>query len=383
MEKIHIIQVARDATDSGSGRVVFETSRYFINEGYNVTLITDAKCNSEVNGMDIIYTPFGEVLKKWPANNKLTRTARHLTQIILFFILSGIKLNRIKGGKIVINHNIEGNCGDIYVMHNVFNYENKQKRGINKFFRWLNPVFFFRGIRELCFLGLSRGKTIISVSNQTLLEVTPYCSKKNKIVNINNGVNPSYYTYRERSLSAEKFNIIFVGHEFERKGLQYIIESLNYLPEFVQLYVVGGAGSSQRHYKTLAESYGILERIHFTGTLVGKELIEMYHRSDVFILPSSYETWALVGLESMSTGLPALMTKVGGIPEYLSDGYNGFFVERNGKDISEKVNLLLKNNDLYKKVSINARKTANEHSWEKGAKEYLRVINEVKKNRKC
>ncbi|KEY57828.1 glycosyltransferase family 4 protein [Serratia sp. DD3] len=382
MKKPYIVQVARDATDSGGGRVVFETSQCFIDQGYNVILITDAQCDNKVESLDIVYTPLGNKLKKWQAKNKLTKTIRHFFQILLFFLFSKACVRQLDENRVVINHNLEGNCGDIYVMHNVFNYENKIRTGIIKYFKWCNPVFLFRGIRELCFLKFARGKVIVAVSKKTLIDVIPYCSKENSLLNINNGVNPQYYSYKERNISPGKFNLIFVGHQFKAKGLQFIIESLSYLPDFIQLHIVGGAGSSSKKYIDLVESHGVSGRVHFAGTVLGKELIEMYHKADLFVLPSSYETWALVGLESMSTGLPVLMTNVGGIPEYLEDGYNGFFIKQDGKDISEKIIKLIRDENLYKEMSINARNTAIAHSWEKGAMQYLEIINEVYDNKK-
>ncbi|HDV3082699.1 TPA: glycosyltransferase family 4 protein, partial [Escherichia coli] len=182
------------------------------------------------------------------------------------------------------------------------------------------------------------------------------------------------FPFREHTIDDHCFNIIFVGHEFERKGLKFIIESLTLLPEQVKLNVVGGAGSNQKKYEDLAKQLHVSHRVKFWGTLLGEQLVQLYHRSHVFALPSSYEAWPLVGLESMSCGLPVLMTRVGGIPEYLSDGYNGYFINISSEDIAEKIMLLINNVDKYSSLSLNARNTAMQHSWNVGAEKYLDII---------
>ncbi|ENI1083468.1 glycosyltransferase family 4 protein, partial [Klebsiella pneumoniae] len=115
-------------------------------------------------------------------------------------------------------------------------------------------------------------------------------------------------------------------------------------------------------------------RVIFKGTILGQDLVTLYHKCDLFVLPSKYEAWPLVGLESMSCGLPVLMTNVGGIPEYLKDGLNGFFITQNGKDIAEKVNVISSKKELYEQMSANARQTALKHSWNACAQKYLNVI---------
>lgn len=66
--------------------------------------------------------------------------------------------------------------------------------------------------------------------------------------------------------------------------------------------------------------------------------------------------------------------KCGGIPEYLKDGLNGFFITQNGKDIAEKVNVISSKKELYEQMSANARQTALKHSWNACAQKYLNVI---------
>lgn len=65
-------------------------------------------------------------------------------------------------------------------------------------------------------------------------------------------------------------------------------------------------------YEELIDEHNLQGRVIFKGTILGQDLVTLYHRCDLFVLPSKYETWALVGLESMSCGLPVLMTNVGG-----------------------------------------------------------------------
>lgn len=77
---------------------------------------------------------------------------------------------------------------------------------------------------------------------------------------------------------------------------------------------------------------------------------------DVLVLASRNEGLGLVQVEAMGYGIPVLGRDVGGITEILKDGYNGFVIE-DEYDLSQKISLLATNNELYKKLSANARRT--------------------------
>lgn len=227
----------------------------------------------------------------------------------------------------------------------------------------------------------SNRRVMSAVSAATRNEVVRFTHHRSDVRYINNGVNVDVFCPRhdERASGStageSPFILLFVGHEFERKGLSFLIKSLAFLPARARLLVLGGRGSSWAAYERLAIENGVVERIEFLGTITNTT--PFYQKSDVFVLPASYEAWPLVGLEAMACGTPALMTPVGGITEYLVNGENGFFIKRDPKDIAEKVKTLMDDPELLQSMRSNARKTALKYSWDKVAEQYLDLIKEV------
>ena len=71
-------------------------------------------------------------------------------------------------------------------------------------------------------------------------------------------------------------------------------------------------------------------------------------------------------LEAMAAGLPIVATRVGGLPEIVTEGENGFLVEpRNSQQLAEKILFLLKNEDMRRHLSGNNIKKAEQYSWSK------------------
>ena len=89
----------------------------------------------------------------------------------------------------------------------------------------------------------------------------------------------------------------------------------------------------------------------------------------------------LVVLEAMATKTPVVVTRKGGIPLAVKDGVNGIFIRpRNAKEIAEKVNLLLSDDELRRKIGEKARKTILERfTWEKIAHKYERIYQEFRR----
>jgi len=89
--------------------------------------------------------------------------------------------------------------------------------------------------------------------------------------------------------------------------------------------VLIGEGPEVQACRRLARELGISDRVVFLGEQQYVEAILPY--ADVFLLPSDHESFGLAALEAMSCGVPVIATKVGGMPEVIEDGHNGFLVD--------------------------------------------------------
>ncbi|MBA3272426.1 MAG: glycosyltransferase [Chthoniobacterales bacterium] len=96
--------------------------------------------------------------------------------------------------------------------------------------------------------------------------------------------------------------------------------------------IIAGKGPLQAHLEELAEELGIASKVHFQGFLSQPELMELYASSHIFVHPSetppdqNQEGIPNSVLEAMSTGLPVVATRHGGIPEAVEEGRSGFLV---------------------------------------------------------
>ena len=86
--------------------------------------------------------------------------------------------------------------------------------------------------------------------------------------------------------------------------------------------------------------------------------------SDIFVLSSLTEGFPLCLAEAMAAGLPIIATNVGGIPDIIKDDENGFLVEpKNPKEIAKKVILVIKDDNLRKKISEKNRIESKKYDW--------------------
>jgi glycosyltransferase involved in cell wall biosynthesis len=103
--------------------------------------------------------------------------------------------------------------------------------------------------------------------------------------------------------------------------------------------------------------------------------------SDLFVLSSRIEGFAIVCIEAMAFGVPVISTKVAGPDEYIKDYYNGFLTEHNTKDMIEKISLFFKLDakklSTYKKNCLN---TAKQFDVRDNVKKYEKLFLECLKN---
>lgn len=389
---MRIAQFGRDVNDTGGGRVILETSSWIKKQGHEVLIVSDVDLQ-HLSGNEFItlVAPLGSTLKKWNPNAKTLKIIKQFARMALFTIYGTlISRSLSKKGWVTLNHNIEYLGGDIIILHNVFSQEFKNDpRSLRKFTRLANPVFLIRLFREKLAFILYRERKWIAVSATTEFEALKFLRPRTPVSHINNGVNTEFFhplgdtqrsKIRQKNNEDDKFIMLFVGHEFEKKGLSYAIESLTLLPEFVTLKVIGGRLSNQKIYEKIVEKNGLSGRIEFLG--FKEQTREHYQTADAFVLPSMYEAWPLVGLEAMACGTPALMTEVGGIPEFLRDGINGYMIKMTASDIADKVRTMISMGSEIQNLRKQARNTAMLHSWQHAAEQYLQAAKSVQAARK-
>jgi glycosyltransferase involved in cell wall biosynthesis len=135
----------------------------------------------------------------------------------------------------------------------------------------------------------------------------------------------------------DRLAVLFVGDDFERKGLDQAIGALARTSQHVELWVAGG-GEQERHV-ALASSLGVTDRMRFLGRVPNDRLAQIYSAADVFVLPSRQDAWGHPVIEAMASGRPVIVSPFTGSEEAVESGATGFVLEAG--DGTEQIAALL------------------------------------------
>lgn len=177
--------------------------------------------------------------------------------------------------------------------------------------------------------------------------------------------------YRERhGLPREDPLLLFVANEYHRKGLRYAIEALSELRrDACHLVVIGRDADTP--YRRLAARLGVADRVHFMGFVPEADLPTHYASCDMFVLPTQHESFALVVVEALASGIPVAVTKVTGPEDLVEPGRSGAFIrERSGPGVVDAVREILDRQDAMRKE---ARPRGEEFTWARAAAAMLEV----------
>ena len=216
---------------------------------------------------------------------------------------------------------------------------------------------------------LEEADAVITASSATFNESNKIVGNTGKVYLIPNGVdikrfNPSLdgsYLRRRWGIS-DHAKVVFTLRAHEPKyGIEYLLRAASLLKRNDVIFVIGGGGSLRAYHEQLAVDLGISERTIFVGKISQKEVPYYYAMSDIVVVPSLQEAFGLVVSEALACGKPVIGTKVGGIPDQIIDGYNGFLVKpKDPKEIAEKILWLVEHPEEAKQMGINGRKIVEE-----------------------
>ena len=149
--------------------------------------------------------------------------------------------------------------------------------------------------------------------------------------------------------------------------------SVSYLDEFddLKLMIIGGDEDSQEEInrlKALSFELGLADKIDFRGMVKQMQLPLFYSAADVCVVPSYYESFGLVALESLACGTPVVATNVGNLGNIISNGKNGYILaDNNPRKLADGIAKILKEPGIRDRSLSVIRNSITDYSWTKVA----------------
>ena len=153
-------------------------------------------------------------------------------------------------------------------------------------------------------------------------------------------------------------HVVCIARLFPSKGQDVLIQALALLqdqhPDLRVEFI--GDGPARNSYSQLATNLGVSGRCSFAGSLGHDEVLHRMQTATATILPSRSDNCPLVTIESLAVGTPVIGSRVGGIPEVVRDGIDGFLVPPDdARALADRLSALLTDTSLLQQMRTNAR----------------------------
>jgi len=256
--------------------------------------------------------------------------------------------------------------------------------------------------------AIQRADAVVAVSRGTKEDVQRLFNiSEDRIYIIYNGIDPDEYRPLEARDQLARYGVdgakpyaLFVGRIARQKGIIHLVNAIEYLAAGTEVVLCAGAPDTP---EIAAEMQGAVERVKarrpdvrvvWIAEMVPKAAVyQLYSHAGVFVCPSIYEPFGIINLEAMACETPVVASAVGGIKEVVVEGETGFLVplkqysespfearepEKFARDLAEKVNRLVGDEGLRKRMGQAGRRRAVEKfSWAAIAQETRKMYAEL------
>ncbi|GAB6137362.1 glycosyltransferase family 4 protein [Halanaerobaculum tunisiense] len=367
-------------THGGTERDMVELSNYLVKQGHEVHVFTGS-WDQEVADERIKFHKAGSwgkhlgIDKYIFANNAYKEVQKYDFDIVQTF-------SRVGFGDVI---RVGGGCHDIFVEKSLQSIENPLYEFKKKIEKSISLSDYFTRYYEAKDFKPENYKRIVAISNVVKQEIIEKYDVPSEDIVVNHiGVNIDKFKpenkkkYRkkirkEHNLSEDDLVLLFLGSGFERKGLEYVLETMSKVKD-VKLLVVG-KGKINR-YKRKAKKLGVLQRTIFVGA--SSEVEAYYAAGDIFVFPTIYEPFGKVITEAMASGLPVITTQVAGASEIITPHKEGYILETPDQ-ISQLANYIekLKDKDLRTEIAKAAREKTLNYTKDKDHQRILELYYEI------
>ena len=215
-----------------------------------------------------------------------------------------------------------------------------------------------------------------------------YGASPGKISVIPCGVNLELFQPVDKEMARQQLGltddkiILFVGRIEPLKGVAQLLKAMPYLQNIqgVRLVIIGGDEYSQHEIEKLqklSDDLHIQDSVTFLGLIKHEQLPYFYNAADVCVVPSYYESFGLVALESLACGTPVVATDVGDLKSIIRQGETGYVITDNTpQGLANRINLLLSKPMAAKSV-LSIQASVSGFSWPNIAEAVVRELRPV------
>ena len=239
------------------------------------------------------------------------------------------------------------------------------------------PVATLSCLLEVPIPLVYRDVPTIAVSESTADDLTRRGMRRGQISVIPNGIEFETFTPGPHSDRYTKPTLLYLGRLKAYKKVEFILEAIALLSSkgVDCRLLVAGDGDYRGHLERFSKDLGINSRVTFLGYVTETKKIELLRKAWLHILTSSKEGWGITNLEAAACETPTVASDSPGLRDSVVHGRTGFLVPHgNIEALADRINELLKNNELRENMGKNSRKFAEGFSWEESAVQIERFL---------
>lgn len=247
---------------------------------------------------------------------------------------------------------------EIINFNNVYKIDTLQGKIVHKLWAWILKK------------SLKKADALIAVSEHTKKDVQKIIGFKKKIYVIHEAANDSF---KPMNVKKKPFSILYIGHNFKHKNLISLLKAAHILKERLpgfSLILVGRYLTDDEDLKKMIDRLDLKKYVIIKGYV--KDIAREYSESQLFVFPSLYEGFGLPMLEAMACGCPVISSNSTSLPEVGGDSAI-YFNPHDERELARKIELLMRNKGLRDRLINKGFKRTKEFSWDKAAKETIKV----------
>ena len=179
----------------------------------------------------------------------------------------------------------------------------------------------------------------------------------------------------------KKIKIVYVSPLFYYKNHLTVAKAYSRLAKKyknLDIKFIGNYKNNLNLYHSIINQNLSINKNNFVGEVNHKDVIKILCKSDIFVFASSSETFGISLVEAMAIGMPIVCSNKSSLPEILKNG-GLYFDPKNDLQLSNQIELFIKNKDLRKIKSREAKKISLRYSWEENVQQFCKLINKISK----